>query len=94
MSRKIISKCEPETDRHIFEAGGTFQPWLLASKNFTELLFQIPLCEMTTEKGELEEQLVRYSILNVENADKMFKERAIKLFAVRTLWAELRNNST
>lgn len=48
----------------------------------TELPMQIPLCDMDSEKSELEESLIRYANLQVDGAEKQMKEIAIKLFAV------------
>lgn len=63
--------------------------------------FQIPLCELETEKGELEEKAVRtghllhtlnhlsqqgYSVEETKHeADRIVKEAMIKLFAVSIL---------
>lgn len=43
---------------------------------------QLPLCDLDAEKAQLEEALIRYVTLNVDNADRLMKEMAMKLFAV------------
>ncbi|XP_050325107.1 WD repeat and HMG-box DNA-binding protein 1 [Bactrocera neohumeralis] len=47
-----------------------------------ELTLQLPICDIEVEKSELEDALVRASIMNMDNADKVIKETAIKLFAL------------
>lgn len=47
-----------------------------------ELKMMLPLCEMETEKSQMEESLVRCSNFTVENSSKEIKETSIKLFAV------------
>lgn len=47
-----------------------------------ELTLQLPVCDIEVEKSELEDALVRASIMNMDNADKIIKETAIKLFAL------------
>lgn len=48
----------------------------------TELPMQIPLCELDSDKSQLEETLIRYSTFNVDNSELVVKETATKLFAV------------
>ncbi|XP_054740472.1 WD repeat and HMG-box DNA-binding protein 1 [Anastrepha obliqua] len=47
-----------------------------------ELNMQLPICDAEVEKSELEDTLVRTSIMSVDNAEKTIKETAIKLFAL------------
>ncbi|ALC41937.1 Ctf4 [Drosophila busckii] len=47
-----------------------------------ELRIQLPLCDIETEKSELEDTLLRASIMQVDEAEKLQKESAIKLFAL------------
>ncbi|KAL7736740.1 hypothetical protein ACLKA6_015593 [Drosophila palustris] len=47
-----------------------------------ELRMQLPLCDIEMEKSELEDTLLRASIMQVEGAEKVQKEMAIKLFAL------------
>lgn len=49
----------------------------------SELAMQIPMCDMDSEKSELEESLIRHANLQADGAEKSLKEIAIKLFAVR-----------
>ncbi|XP_055532403.1 WD repeat and HMG-box DNA-binding protein 1 [Wyeomyia smithii] len=44
--------------------------------------FQQPMCEMDSEKGTLEDELVRSIYLKSDEADKILKETAVKLFAL------------
>lgn len=45
--------------------------------------FQQPMCDVECEKGTLEDELVRSIYLKSDEADKILKETAVKLFAVR-----------
>lgn len=61
--------------------------FVLLSKQQTKLisllfLKQIPLCEVDTEKGLYEEQLVRWAHTTADVDVKTARETALKLFAV------------
>ncbi|XP_055601577.1 WD repeat and HMG-box DNA-binding protein 1 [Uranotaenia lowii] len=43
---------------------------------------QVPMCEVDVEKGSLEDTLVRSIYLRSDEADKILKETAVKLFAL------------
>lgn len=43
---------------------------------------QIPVCDLDSEKSQLEEQMLRFASMDVTNAERNMKEVAIKLFAV------------
>ncbi|KAH8405726.1 hypothetical protein KR215_007420 [Drosophila sulfurigaster] len=47
-----------------------------------ELRMQLPLCDIEVEKSELEDTLMRASIMQVDGAEKLQKEMTIKLFAL------------
>uniref|UniRef100_A0A182NHX9 Uncharacterized protein n=1 Tax=Anopheles dirus TaxID=7168 RepID=A0A182NHX9_9DIPT len=47
-----------------------------------EVKFSIPMCDMDSEKECLEDELVRSLYLKVNDADKLLKETAVKLFAL------------
>lgn len=47
--------------------------------------FQIPMCEADVEKGALEDELMRSIYFKSDEADKLLKETAVKLFAVSFL---------
>lgn len=47
-----------------------------------ELPMQVPMCELDSEKSQLEESLLRFATLGADNAERHMKEVAIKLFAV------------
>ncbi len=55
----------------------------------TELPMQIPLCDMDSEKSELEESLIRNANLQADAAEKNMKEIAMKLFAVSGYFSSL-----
>lgn len=57
-------------------------PLISPKPMITELKMQLPLCDLDAEKAQLEEALIRYVTLNVDNADRLMKEMAMKLFAV------------
>lgn len=46
------------------------------------MYFQVPLCELDTEKSQYEEQLVRWSHTVPDVDVKTARETALKLFAV------------
>lgn len=43
---------------------------------------QLPLCDLESEKSQLEEQLLRFAGMDVASAERQMKEVSIKLFAV------------
>lgn len=47
------------------------------------LILQVPLCELDSEKSQIEESIVRWANFKVIDAEKNLKTDAIKLFAVR-----------
>lgn len=51
----------------------------------TELKMQIPLCDLDAEKAQLEEALIRFVAMKADNSQRLMKEMAMKLFAVRAL---------
>ncbi|BFG03318.1 WD repeat and HMG-box DNA-binding protein 1 [Drosophila madeirensis] len=61
---------------------GTSYPMTNPRPMLQELRMQIPLCDIEVEKSELEDALLRSSLMQVEGAEKMQKETAIKLFAL------------
>lgn len=56
-----------------------------------ELPMQMPMCDLDTEKTQLEESLLRCANFQMENSEKQMKEIAIKLFAVSYLLAFTEN---
>lgn len=67
--------------RAILCRGGAY-PMTTPKPLVTELPMQIPLCDMESEKSQLEESLIRNANLQVDGAEKSMKEIAMKLFAV------------
>ncbi|KAH8356702.1 hypothetical protein KR200_004690 [Drosophila serrata] len=61
---------------------GTSYPMTNPRPMLQELRMQIPLCDIEVEKSELEDALLRSSLMQVDGAEKMQKETAIKLFAL------------
>ncbi|XP_033247150.1 WD repeat and HMG-box DNA-binding protein 1 [Drosophila miranda] len=61
---------------------GTSYPMTNPRPMLQELRMQIPLCDIEVEKSELEDALLRSSLMQAEGAEKMQKETAIKLFAL------------
>ncbi|KAG4078619.1 hypothetical protein HA402_015209 [Bradysia odoriphaga] len=67
--------------RAILCRGGAY-PMTTPKPLVSELPMQIPMCDMESEKSELEESLIRHANLQVDGAEKSLKEIAIKLFAI------------
>ncbi|EDV37970.1 uncharacterized protein Dana_GF11148 [Drosophila ananassae] len=61
---------------------GTSYPMTNPKPMLHELRMQIPLCDIEVEKSELEDALLRSSLMQVDGAEKIQKETAIKLFAL------------
>lgn len=61
---------------------GTSYPMTNPRPMLQELRMQIPLCDVEVEKSELEDALLRSSLMQMDGAEKMQKETAIKLFAL------------
>ncbi|KAH8300630.1 hypothetical protein KR018_000085 [Drosophila ironensis] len=61
---------------------GTSYPMTNPRPMLQELRMQIPLCDIEVEKSELEDALLRSSLMQADGAEKLQKETAIKLFAL------------
>ncbi|EDW60517.1 WD repeat and HMG-box DNA-binding protein 1 [Drosophila virilis] len=71
--------------RQIIEAvlcRGSSYPMTNPRPMLQELRMQLPLCDIELEKSELEDTLLRASLMQLEGAEKLQKETAIKLFAL------------
>lgn len=71
--------------RQIIEAvlcRGSSYPMTNPRPMLQELRMQLPLCDIEVEKSELEDTLLRASLMQWEGAEKLQKETAIKLFAL------------
>lgn len=51
----------------------------------SELTMQIPLCDLESEKAQMEESLLRYVNMQADNSERLMKSMAMKLFAVSNL---------
>lgn len=51
----------------------------------SELTMQIPLCDLESEKAQIEESLLRYANMQADNSDRLMKSMTMKLFAVSNL---------
>ncbi|KAJ6644470.1 WD repeat and HMG-box DNA-binding protein 1 [Pseudolycoriella hygida] len=67
--------------RAILCRGGAY-PMTTPKPLVTELPMQIPLCDMESDKSELEESLLRNASLLIDNSEANLREIAIKLFAI------------
>lgn len=61
---------------------GSAYPLIVPKPMISELDMQIPLCDLEAEQSQLEEALVRCENYHVDEAERVVKENAIKLFAV------------
>ncbi|XP_049875326.1 WD repeat and HMG-box DNA-binding protein 1 [Pectinophora gossypiella] len=78
----IVSVCElTQKVRAILCRGSSF-PLTVPKPIVAELSIQIPLCELDSEKGQYEEQLVRWAHTTSEVDVKTARETALKLFAL------------
>lgn len=78
----VIDVCEQRQIVRAILCRGTAYPLTAPKPIVQELPMQIPVCDLDTEKSQLEEQLLRYASMDVTNAERQMKEVAIKLFAV------------
>lgn len=61
---------------------GAAYPFTTPRPMVNELKMQLPSCDIENEQTQLEEELVRYSNFDVDGAEKVLKENALKLFSV------------
>lgn len=61
---------------------GSAHPLTKPKPLLSELPMQIPMCDLESERSQLEDILVRYGNFHADDAERVFKENAIKLFAV------------
>lgn len=61
---------------------GAAYPFTTPRPMVNELKMQLPSCDIENEQTQLEEELVRYSNFDVEGAEKVLKENALKLFSL------------
>lgn len=80
----VLDVCEGSQIVRAILCRGAAHPVTTPKPIVHELTMQVPLCELESEKSQLEEALLRYATQDVENAERQMKEVAIKLFAVRT----------
>ncbi|CAH2050631.1 unnamed protein product, partial [Iphiclides podalirius] len=78
----IVSISEPTQAVRAILCRGTSFPVTVPKPIVTELPIQIPLCELDTEKGQYEEQLVRWAHTTADVDVKAARETALKLFAL------------
>lgn len=78
----VIDVCEQRQIVRAILCRGATHPVTTPKPIVQELPMQIPLCDMDSEKSQLEEQLLRVASMDVANAERQMKEVAIKLFAV------------
>lgn len=67
--------------RAILCRGATY-PFTTPRPMVNELKMQLPACDIENEQTQLEEELVRYSTFDVDGAEKILKENALKLFSL------------
>lgn len=70
----------------VIHCKGTMYPATTPRPILLELPLQALLCELNTDKTQMEEKLFRWSQSDVELSEKSRKEIAIKLFAVRLVF--------
>lgn len=78
----IVALSEPRQIIQAVLCRGSSYPMTNPRPMVQELRMQLPLCDIEVEKSELEDTLLRASLMQMENAEKVQKEMAIKLFAL------------
>ncbi|GBP37504.1 WD repeat and HMG-box DNA-binding protein 1 [Eumeta japonica] len=78
----IVSVCEATGKVRAILCRGASFPLTAPKPIVTELPLQIPLCELDSEKGQFEEQLVRWAHTTADVDVKAARELALKLFAL------------
>lgn len=78
----MIDVCEQRQIVRAILCRGTSHPVTTPKPIVHELPMQLPLCDLDSEKSQLEEQLLRFAGMDVANAERQMKEVSIKLFAV------------
>ncbi|KAH8384550.1 hypothetical protein KR093_000380 [Drosophila rubida] len=78
----IVALSEPRQIVQAVLCRGSSYPMTNPRPMLQELRMQLPLCDIELEKSELEDNLLRASIMQAEGAEKLQKEMAIKLFAL------------
>ncbi|KAI5644928.1 minichromosome loss protein, mcl1, middle region domain-containing protein [Phthorimaea operculella] len=78
----IVSVSEPAQKVRAILCRGTTFPVTAPKPIISELPVQIPLCELDSEKGQYEEQLVRWAHTTADVDVKTARETALKLFAL------------
>ncbi|XP_050091209.1 WD repeat and HMG-box DNA-binding protein 1 [Anopheles aquasalis] len=78
----IIKVCESTQDVQLVLCRGARYPLTNPKPIPMEVKFTLPICDPDSEKDCLEDELVRSLYLKVNDADKVLKETAVKLFAL------------
>lgn len=65
---------------------GSRYPVTVPKPMIVEINMQLPLCDLNAEQTQLEETLIRSENYHVDDAERIVKENAIKLFAVRNVF--------
>ncbi|KAH8418555.1 hypothetical protein KR222_000542 [Zaprionus bogoriensis] len=78
----IVALSEPRQIIQAVLCRGSSYPMTNPRPMLQELRMQLPLCDIELEKSELEDTLLRASLMQVEHAEQLQKEMAIKLFAL------------
>ncbi|EDV98142.1 GH22947 [Drosophila grimshawi] len=78
----IVSLSEPRQIIQAVLCRASSYPMTNPRPMVQELRLQLPLCDIELEKTELEDTLMRACIMQVDGAEKLQKEMAIKLFAL------------
>lgn len=79
----VIDVCEERQLVRAILCRGAAYPVTMPKPIVQDLAMRLPLCDMESEKAQLEEQLLRVAGMEVANGERVMKEVAIKLFAVR-----------
>lgn len=78
----MIHVSERSQTIRVIHCKGAMYPAATPLPLLIEFPMQVPMCEVETAKTEMEEKLFRWCFFEAENPDKLFKETALKLFAV------------
>lgn len=78
----IVAVLESSQILNAIHCKGAIYPATTPRPVLLELPLQSLLCEITTDKSQLEDKIFRWSQTQTDNSETMFKETVIKLFVV------------
>lgn len=78
----VVDVCEKQQIVHAILCRATRYPMTHPRPMVQELPLQMPLSELESDRSTLEDSLLRNTVFQTDNSEKVIKESAIKLFAM------------